>query len=1091
MKKKYLKYFAFLMLPLLSTGLFINDVNAEEVCRGKVSLSRIKQLKVESLFNGGSHTYWSISVDGMTALCLDHTKHLNSGDLVMQDACSIPDNRSKQALNYCSSSGCSDSISRIVAQTYTWGGSEEAAAEAVCSFKGIKNNTLQRDICKKEQMTSGGGTAVDIYRAIASSSSAGDFTCWQNGNKQPVVTKTPIECKEFKCPPDTVEAGKDLTQCVTGGKTYEQCVEEECGEEAACHGIQITLNGELQPCVDNNSITTSTFNEYFGAEDINAHDSMNGRKQDVNIGSGKYCSLYCLETEADANLPGGLANPIHLGSAITWPTSPKTNTSKFGNRFPLYYHGQMKCRLQVAPNLTYGNSCELYPEDEYADFRKKLKESYEDNTKAKKKVDDANNRRTGHNSNNVPGVVDLTKIPNGNAKPYIYLDWTNENIRKKEIKTYQELIKAALANNGKGPDFFEDLRKTAADNETKAKSNYEKIWKKYQEDNRKEPEYSCTNSGVYDKDTGSCSTGSKTPSCPADEDGVSMSYNSSVQKCEYGEVDIREKKDTDNSGWWYDTIEYWKGAKNALNDKNNKYNTYIKRLKKTIDLYNEIYLCATVVPEIFGKTCNGPECQFYNFLTSAEMSYTDEGDEYGTSYTLDMEQPANYSCPGCSTPVEMWKPDEVLQKDDLGGGWIIESKGQTYFNERIDLIEDKKFDIDSGDVIYKLPDGLYNYINKDTMKWEMTLPSGSNYVTHGLSKNGEFLFSNLPTSFKNKVGKKYDLKVENIQLGHNGQFVAGAEGVSMDNPYICHYTVTSDTNKPCTCPPGTKYAGMMLTQIIADENLTCAEAQFEYCDRDSPPPECEENCEYFCESDPTIEITACVNEGRTKAWCEAKLCPPGGNDPRHYCPNDSVKNKGMEITSCVIARVSKGATLSEAKKYCEDRLCNLDQLIIYRTIDLKNPFPSIDADETALADWPDVGVFNLAIHGRYPGSNWNSQKLVQSRIHTVKRGDRKVENNDIYKEKKPLYHFELDTAAIKKIRKYNNKQKDQGGYNDNQTLICNRTVGDDLLGAGCVSQFLHGDNSEQYGADTTGAKSLCGNAKTSTAVAKCLGVMHG
>ncbi len=1086
MKKKYLKYFAFLTLPLLSTGLFVNDVRAEEKCVAKVDrLASIASLKVESLFNGGSHTYWKISVDGAIAMCADPTKHLNSGTLVKQDACSTT-TRSKQALNYCYSAGCDDMKHRIIAQTYTWGGSLRSAAEAICSYNGVRKAGLERETCIKEE--SEGDTGL-IYNTIAHSSASGNFTCWQNGNNQPVVTRTPEQCKAYECPPDTVEAGKDLTECVNGGKSYDKCVEEECGEEASCHGIKITLNGSLLPCNDNNTSSTSTFNEYFGEDDINSHDSMNGRKQDVNIGSGKYCALYCLETEANATLPGGLANSIQLGSAITWPTSPKTNTSKFGNRFPLYYHGKMECRLQVAPNLTYGNSCELKPKVEYAEYRKDLKKALEDNIDIKKAVQDANKRRSGHNSNG-PDISTLKDLQGVDKKVYDeYLDKKNEEIRKKEIKTYEELIKAALANDGNGPDFFEKLRKAAANNETTAKSNYEAIWKKYQEDNRKEPEWSCTNNGTYDKEKDSCSAGSKNPSCPKDEDDVEMHYNSTEKKCEYWEYDIRTKKDTGNSGWWYDTIGYWTNAKNKLKDKNKKYNTYVKKLKITVDLYNEIYLCATVVPEIFESTCNGPECQFYNFETLASMSYTDEG-EYGGSHSLDMEQAADYSCPGCSTPVDMYKPNEVLGNQNLGGSWIVLPDGQTYFEDKIKDIEKKEFNIDSGDVIYRLEDYLYNYIDKDTNKWEMSQPSG-NYVTHGLSKSGEFLFSNLPTSFKNKVDKKYDLKIENIQLGHNGQFQAGAEGVSM-NEYVCHYRVTSDDlNTPCTCPPGTKYAGMMLTAIIEDNDMTCADAIFEYCDRDSPGPDCEENCEIFCESDPTIEITACVNEGHTRSWCEKEFCsgnPPGGNPPgggpKYYCPTDKgYKNGGMEITNCVISRVSKGSTLSEAQKYCEARLCNLDQLIIYRTIDLKNPFPSIDADEKTVANWPDVGAFNLAIHGRYPGSNWNSQKLVQSRIHTVKREGRTVQDNDIYKEKKPLYHFELDTATIKKIRQYNNKQKKEGGYNDNETLICNRTIGDDILGAGCKSAFVH---NPIYGGDTTGAKSLCGNANSVTAVAKCL-----
>ncbi len=1066
MKKKYFKYFVFLLLPLMSTSLFVDNVYAVEKakCQAQVGLSKIQSLKVESLFEKGSHTYWNISVDGMTALCLDNTKHLNSNELVMQDACSISNNRAKQALNYCSSSGCDEAIVRIIAQTYTWGGTEQAAAEAVCSYNGKKDG-LQRDICLKEQLTAGGGTAVDIYRSIASSSSSGAFTCWQNGNHQPVITKTPDKCKNFVCPPDTVEAGKDITKCVTNGKTFEACVEEECGKEASCPGIEITLNGNLQPCRDDNTSSTSTFTEYFGVERVGATGSMNGRLQDVTIGSGKYCSLYCLEVVAEANLPGGLANPIHLGSAITWPTSPQTKWSQFGNRFPLTYHGKMECRLQVAPNLTYGDSCTLEPIVDYDELREDLEKAYKNNTKAKSAVDSANNYLSGHT--NGASITKLTKIE---GDPYDYLNKDNESTRKDKISDYDKL------KDPNAPKLFEKFKTTAESNLSSAKSNVEAVWKKYCSDHYSwsaTASHSCTNGGTYSTDAngvGSCSVGTVQTSY-----SCSSGANLSGSTC-YCTKAYAKANDGGNTNWWEEAVKKWESAVNVLRPKYEQYKKYIELYKKITDLYNEIYLCGTVVPDIFKKTCNGPECQFYNFLTSAKMSYTDEG-EYGTSYELGIEQLANYSCPGCSDPIKMLEPNEYIKK---GGKWIYDSESQKYFEDKIKNIEEKEFNIDSGDVIYKLPNNLYNYIDKDTLKWVHTKPENHNFETHGLSSDGKFLFSNLPTSFKNKVNKNYELRIENIKLGHKGQFNATDVPELFAESYVCHYKVTAGkTDDPCTCPPGTKHAGMMLTKIIEQEKITCSEAILEYCDRDTPPPSCEENCEYFCESDPTIEITACVNEGHTKKWCEEKFC---SNNPKYACPLDKgYKNEGMDITNCVIKRVSKGATLNEAKKYCEERLCDSDQLIIYRTIDLKNPFPSIDADEKTIANWPDVGAFNLNIHGRYPGSNWNSEKLVQSRIHTVKRAGELIKDNAIYKTK-PLYHIELDTATIKAIRNYNKEKRDEGGYNDNKNLTCNRTIGSGILGAGCYSSFLH---SPEYGADTTGAKSLCGNAKNSNDVAKC------
>lgn len=104
-----------------------------------------------------------------------------------------------------------------------------------------------------------------------------------------------------------------------------------------------------------------------------------------------------------------------------------------------------------------------------------------------------------------------------------------------------------------------------------------------------------------------------------------------------------------------------------------------------------------------------------------------------------------------------------------------------------------------------------------------------------------------------------------------------------------------------------------------------------------------------------------------------------------------------------------------------------DQLI-YRTIDLNNPFPGKDGD------------------GRTPGSNWNSTTLIENKI---------TKTTNAYNET-PIYKITLIPSTIKEIREYN----DNHDYLDYENLNCNEA------GVACISSFLHGTST---GTNTTSA----------------------
>ena len=109
--------------------------------------------------------------------------------------------------------------------------------------------------------------------------------------------------------------------------------------------------------------------------------------------------------------------------------------------------------------------------------------------------------------------------------------------------------------------------------------------------------------------------------------------------------------------------------------------------------------------------------------------------------------------------------------------------------------------------------------------------------------------------------------------------------------------------------------------------------------------------------------------------------------------------------------------------------------VIYRTIDLEDPFPGQDAEN------------------RDTGSNWCSyvngvyscayNNLTVKNHITREKSSGKKEGSKVYDENHVLYEVTLDTATIKKIRNYNDDNK----Y-DNWDLSCIDN------GKACISKFL-------------------------------------
>ena len=108
--------------------------------------------------------------------------------------------------------------------------------------------------------------------------------------------------------------------------------------------------------------------------------------------------------------------------------------------------------------------------------------------------------------------------------------------------------------------------------------------------------------------------------------------------------------------------------------------------------------------------------------------------------------------------------------------------------------------------------------------------------------------------------------------------------------------------------------------------------------------------------------------------------------------------------------------------------------LIYRPIDLHNPFPSIDGS------------------GRDTGANWCDSKSCINTNYIVDKyilHNRDVEGNDVY-NLEPMYSFTLTPKIINQIREYNkNNNYDYDNEGIKTGMICDKGTGEH-----CISEYL-------------------------------------
>ena len=458
----------------------------------------------------------------------------------------------------------------------------------------------------------------------------------------------------------------------------------------------------------------------------------------------------------------------------------------------------------------------------------------------------------------------------------------------------------------------------------------------------------------------------------------------------------------------------------AKNEHCNTLRGYENDAKSTLDKCNNIQNYVDAVANIVNdfNSCINYKASFNMDFKAPGASASYNDDEYGMTMML-KESKKVITCDGCTSDIG----DISVNKDNVEKNLI---SNKTIPN-KITAINNRQI-IGTTLKYYDLTDGHYYFVNKDTNKSVNSNSELKNYSIIG--------FTNMPISYSANPKKNYDLSITIPTLtGMASDFAS----LAASNNYVCHYKVTKTTPGTCICPEGTKHAGESLDCLSRNNDGTCLDNQEEYCNSDANIPHDCTNTDLTCPNDPTMDLSSCVNAGKTYNWCVKNFC--SGNK-KWVCPAGT--NEGMDLTSCVIPMIIKGYSENDAYNYCQDVTCPYKGIkIIYRVIDLTNPFPSKDADSIVTQRDLKTGMFNDTLKGRYPGSNWNSTKVVKSRI----LNNRNVDGDKVY-DKKPLYEFTLNTERIRAIRNYNRSQKDSYA---NFKLDC---LNDN---SACISSFVHSE----------------------------------
>lgn len=455
------------------------------------------------------------------------------------------------------------------------------------------------------------------------------------------------------------------------------------------------------------------------------------------------------------------------------------------------------------------------------------------------------------------------------------------------------------------------------------------------------------------------------------------------------------------------------------------------------------------------------EC--HHRTSQTNYTYSCKNDEYTISSN---ERSCTKNCN--ITPLKN-SVNEILKKEETGIT-LTGGTNQKITNETLDSeIIDKNYN--ENDLTYNKKTSFYiksnrnRYYNKLT---EQVLSEKVNSINIFDRQQGVISTWKKDIITENNLIKHYNLELKITNFGLNNQF-----GSKITN-YVCHYTLTDTPD--CICPEDTLNGGADVKYLVENvykdkitREKTCAYWKEKICDKPIGRVYCK---------DTTKDITDCVKEQNKTVNLEdaIKICKIENgcvdNTCKGSCTEQQKKldNIAYKVTKCdgkycnyyaycdvenrktsessedcvkkalgvddIIEALNNGTSIDKleaAIRSCKNKICASDERIVFRIIDLKNPFPGKEHNNT-------LSGFSKEGKSRTPGYNWNSKLLVNNKIIN----NRGVSDYKLY-SKEPLYKITLTPSNIKAIRNYNKNNK----Y-DNQGLKCSNNNT-----SNCISYFLH------------------------------------
>ena len=346
-----------------------------------------------------------------------------------------------------------------------------------------------------------------------------------------------------------------------------------------------------------------------------------------------------------------------------------------------------------------------------------------------------------------------------------------------------------------------------------------------------------------------------------------------------------------------------------------------------------------------------------------------------------------------------------------------ETKGKEYSLKKT-LTEDEKIttplDIDNNGVTvtmtqtkhYILPENTYRYIENGTGK-----PIDGTPTTKG--EHRDLKTSTIPVSFDNYATDETDNIGGNITLKYSlpkdDQFTKINEAFKKDDYFYDEKTRIAQNPRNIYY----KYIKKQISgsaEVYEIENSACAKIfgyeteEFKECAKerkDSSTKACREQENYTCEFNVCEQDKTVCGDGLCKVACTPP--PGGGDDPPPHTP----------------------------------------PYVIYRTIDLNNPFPGQKGSSSKSRKTGVNWCASLA-DGKFDCRSSNSQNKESGNAVVKKEitNNRGVNGYEIY-SKEPLYEVTLDGQTMINVRNYNK----QHTYPSWKGITCNNNV--------CKSEFVH------------------------------------